>query len=220
MAVYGLISGWTVPTSGLATVVALALFLVAVMSSLALLAFTSHERRTLVRNPDSIKVVGDAARGVSWSSLFAIGISLLLFANCAGNVSSGDLTKGAATYPSQFWPLAALLMLPLVVAIALPACLAIAAGRFAGQGRLRAAKRLASIGLWSAGLLAVVALVTAGVAYFGGMSQCFLPPTSSACAAGVGGLMNLTAIGSLLVIVPYLMLMMRALSAASSRPSG
>jgi hypothetical protein len=135
-------------------------------------------------------------------------------------VTSGDLSTGATAHPSQFWPLAALVMLPLVAAFAVPAVLAMGASRLANQGRLSGARRIVFTGMWSAALLAVVALVTAGIAFFGGVSQCFLGSTASTCAAGVGGLMNPTAIASLIVIFPYLTLMRTALSAASSRPDG
>ncbi len=220
VAVYDLITGWEVPSSPLAGVVAIALLVFTVGTCIAVLVLSRNERRALAGVADSPEVVRVAARGVRWSSLFAIGVSVLLFANCSAATTSGDLSTGAMTHPSQFWPLAALVILPLVVAIALPAALAMAASRLAGKGRLREAKRLASLGMWSAGLLSAVALVTAGIAFFGGVSECFLASTASSCAAGVGGLMNPTAIASLIVIVPYLMLMKNALSAASSSPDG
>ena len=218
LAGYDLITGWEVPSSSLGDVVAIGLLVFVLATCIALLMFSGDERRTLAADADSLKVVGRAARGVRWSSLFAIGISILLFANCSAGVTSGDLATGATANPSQFWSMAALVMLPLVAAIALPAGLATAAHMFASRGRLREAIRVASLGLWSAGLVAAVALATTGIAFFGGVSECFFVSTASTCAAGVGGLMNLTAIASLLVIVPYLALMTRALSAAPESP--
>jgi hypothetical protein len=220
VAVYDLVTGWEVPNSPLASVVAIVLLVFTVGTCIAVLVLSRNERRTLAGVADSPEVVRAAARGVSWTSVFAIGVSVLLFANCSAATTSGDLSTGAMSHPSQFWPLAALVILPLVVAIALPAALATAASRLASKGRLREAKRLASLGMWSAGLLAAVALVTAGVAFFVGVSECFLSASASSCAAGVGGLMNPTAIASLLVTVPYLALVERALSTAEPQPSG
>jgi hypothetical protein len=215
---YDLITGWELPSSRLAGVVALGLLVFALATSVAVLLFSGDERRTLAADADSLKVVGVAARGARWSSLFAIGISVLLFANCSAGVNSGNSTTGATANPSQFWPLAALVMLPLVVAIAVPAGLATAADKLASKGRLRQARKVASLGLWSAALVAVVALATAGIALFGGVSECFYVSTASTCAAGVGGLVNPIAIASLLVIVPYLALLKRALSSAAADP--
>jgi hypothetical protein len=69
-------------------------------------------------------------------------------------------------------------------------------------------------------VIGVVAVATTGVALFGGVSVCFYNSTASACAAGLGGLVNPTAIASLIVLVPYLVLLKRALSAAEPQPSG
>jgi hypothetical protein len=207
-----LVTGWEVPSSPLATVVAIALLVFALATCIAVLAFSVDERRTLAGDADSLKVAGAAARGVRWSSLFAIGISVLLFANCSAGVSSGNLASGATANLSQFWSLAALVLLPLALAIALPAGLATAVHVLARKDRLREARRFASLGLWSAGVVALVALATTGIALFGGVSECFYASTASICAAGVGGLMNPTAIASLLVLVPYLALMKRVLS--------
>jgi hypothetical protein len=215
---YDLITGWEVPSSGLADAVAIGLLVFAVATCIALLAFSGDERQMLAGDADFLKVLGVAARGVRWSSAFAIGLSILLFANCSAAVSSGDMVSGATTNPSQFWPLAALEMLPLVVAIAVPAGLATAAHKLASKGRLRQARKVASLGLWSPALVAVVALATAGIAFFGGVSECFYVSTASTCAAGVGGLVNPIAIASLLVIVPYLALIKRALASAAADP--
>ncbi|MHB8613195.1 MAG: hypothetical protein ACYDAL_12310 [Candidatus Dormibacteraceae bacterium] len=220
VAVYDLVTGWEVPNSPLAAVVTIALLVFAVATCVAVLVFSRYETRTLAAGAGSEEVVRVAERGVRWSSVFAIGICVVLFANCSAGVTSGDRSIGASAHPSQFWPLAALVMLPLLVAIAIPAGLAMGASRVASRGRMREAGRLASVALWSAGLVAVVALVTAGIAFFGGVSQCFLDSTSSSCAAGVAGLLNPTAIGSLLVIVPYLRLMKPTLAAASPGPDG
>jgi hypothetical protein len=215
---FDLITGWEIPSSPLAGVVAIALLVFAFATCLAVLVFSVDEQRTLGGGADSLKVAGAAARGVRWSSLFAIGISVLLFVNCSAGVTSGDSTTGATANPSQFWPLAAWVMLPLVLAIALPAGLATAAQVLARKGRLREARRVASLGSWSAGVVALVALATTGIALIGGASECFYVSTASLCAAGLGGLMNPTAIASLLVIFPYLALMKRVLSAAPVGP--
>jgi hypothetical protein len=220
VAIYDVVTDWEIPSSPLASVVAIVLVVFVLATCIAVLVLSRYELRTLAVDGDSLKAVSAAARGVRWSSLFAIGISVVLFANCSAGMSSGDTSHGANANPSQFWSLAALVVLQLVLAIALPAGLATAAHVPAGKGRLREARRIASFGLWSAGVLGVVAVVTTGVALFGGVSECFYVSTASACAAGVGGLMNPTAIASLIVTVPYLMLLKRALSVASPGPDG
>jgi hypothetical protein len=220
VAVYDLVTDWEVPSSPLAGVVGIALVVFALATCIAVLVLSRSERRTLARGTGSPEVARVAARGVRWTSLFAIGISVLLFANCSAGVSSGDTSHGANANPAQFWSLAALVVLPLLLAIALPAVLATAAHVLARQGRLREARWTASLGLWSAGVIGVVAVATTGVALFGGVSECFYNSTASACAAGLGGLTNPAAIASLIVIVPYLALVKRALSALEPESPG
>jgi hypothetical protein len=219
LAGYDLFSGWELTSGGSGALMALALLVVALLTFLALLAFSNDERRSLSGEVPLNKSVGGAARGIRWSTLFALGVSILLFANCSAGVTSGDAVSGAMSKPSQFWSQAALEMLPLAVAIALPALLATAAQVFFSTGRRVRAKRVVSLGLWSAGLLAVVAVVTTVVGATGA-GECFYVSTASACAAGVGGLLNFTAIGFLLVFVPYLLLMKRALAALPAGPGG
>jgi hypothetical protein len=213
---YDLINGWEVPASPLAGVVAIALLVFVFATCLAVLVFSADDRKTLAGGADSLEVAGAAARGVRWSSLFAIGISVVLFANCSAGVTSGDSSTGANANPSQFWPLAAWVMLPLILAIALPAGVATAAQILAGRGRLFEAMRVASLGVWSAGVVVLVAFATTGIALVGGASGCSFVSSASLCAAGLGGLVNPIAIASLLVIFPYLALVKRALSAASA----
>jgi hypothetical protein len=208
---YDLITGWELKSGGVALVVFIALSVFALGTCIVLLVSSDSERRISANNS-----LGLAARGVRWSSLFAIGVSVLLFANCSAAVSSGDSLSGATTNPSQFWSLATLMMLPLVLAISIPGGLATAAQLLAGKGRLREARRVASVELWSAALIALVAVATAGIALSLGVSDCSFVTTASACAAGVGGLTNLTAIGSLLLIVPYAAMMRRVLSVAAA----
>lgn len=215
---YDLITGWELRSGGLALVVFIALSVFALATCVVLLVSSDRERRISAGGGSSANALGLAARGVRWSSLFAIGVSALLFANCSAAVSSGDSVSGATTNPSQFWSLATLVMLPLILAIALPGGLATAAQLLAGKGRLREARRVASLGLGSAALIALVAVVTTVIALSLGVSDCSFVTTASACAAGVGGLTNLTAIGSLLLIIPYVAMMKRVLSAAAAGP--
>jgi hypothetical protein len=217
---YDLVTGWELRSTGPALVVFIGLSVFALATCIALLVSSDQERRNVARDGPFLKVLGLAARGVRWSSIFAIGLSILLFANCSASVASGDSVSGATSNPSQFWPLAALVMLPLVLAIALPGGLATAAQVLASKGRLAEATRVASLGLWSAALIAVVAVVTTVIALSVSGSNCSFITTASACAAGLGGVMNLTAIGSLLLIVPYVAMMNRVLSAAAAESSG
>jgi hypothetical protein len=217
---YDLMTGWELRSTGPALVVFIGLSVFALAAWMSLLVSSDQERRNVTRDWHFLKACGLAARGVRWSSLFAISLSILLFANCSAAVSSGDSVSGASTNPSQFWSRAALVMLPLVLATAMSGGLATAAQVLASKGRLREATKVASLGLWSAALIALVALVTTVIALSVAGSSCTFVPTASACAAGVGGLMNLpTAIGSLLLIVPYLVMMNRVLPAAA-RPAG
>jgi hypothetical protein len=215
---YDVITGWEVPSSGLASAVAIGLFVFAVATCLALLAFSRDERRHLAGDAALPEVLNVAARGVRWSSVFAIGLSVLLFANCSAGVSSGDLSHGSASNPAQFWPLAALEMLPLCLVIGLSAGLATAAQVLVRKSRLSEAKRVATVGLWSAAMIAVVAFLTTVIALNGAVSECSSVSNASACAAGVGGLTNPAAVGSLVLIVPYLTLIKRAVSAAQAHP--
>src|ERR1700682_1534894 len=137
---YDLITGWELKSGGLALVVFIALSVFALGTCVVLLVSSDSERRISATNS-----FGLAARGVRWSSLFAIGVSVLLFANCSAAVSSGDSLSGATTNPSQFWSMATLVMLPLVLAISIPGGLATAAQLLAGKGRLREARRVASL---------------------------------------------------------------------------
>jgi hypothetical protein len=217
---YDLVTGWELRNTGLALAVFIAISVFALAMGITLLVSSDQERRVVTLERPFLEACGLAARGVRWSSLFAIGLGILLFANCSAAVSSGNSTSGASTNPSQFLPAAALVMLPLVLAIALTSGLATAVQLLASKGRLREATRVASLGLWSAALIALVAVVTTVIALSVAGSSCTFVTTASACAAGVGGLMNLpTAIGSLLLIVPYLAMMNRVLSAAA-RPAG
>ena len=107
---YDLITGWEVRSSGLALVVFIGLSVVALALCVVLLVSSDRERRIAADGGPSVNVLGLAARGARWSSLFAIGLSVLLFANCSAAVSSGNDVSGATTNPSQFWSLATLVM--------------------------------------------------------------------------------------------------------------
>jgi hypothetical protein len=217
---YDLVTGWELRSTGLALVVFIGLSVFALATGITLLVSSEHERRIVTLEWPFPKACGLAAQGVRWSSMFAIGLGTLLFANCSAAVSSGNSVSGASTNLSQFWSPAALVVLPLVLAIALTGGLATAAQLLASNGRLREATRVAALGLWSAALIALAAVVATVIALTVAGSTCTFVTTASACAAGVGGLMNPpAAIGSLLLVVPYLVMLHRVLSLAP-RPAG
>jgi hypothetical protein len=214
---YELIAGWAAFGESALFVVTIVLWLFALSTCIATLVLSGQDRRRiLAAGGPTLNVLGLAARGVRWSSLIAIGVSVLLFANCANSSTGNSLgtVSGVTADPSGFWPLAAWVMLPLLLALAMPAGLATAAQLLARNGRRDTATRAVVLGMWSAGLIAMVAFATTTIALFAGISYCdFGVNTQSrgACAAGLGGLMNPTAIGSLLLIVPYLVMMNNAL---------
>jgi hypothetical protein len=214
---YDLLTGWQVPGSVNAGLVFLGLAIFGVATWIAVLVANGRERRRILAGGGPfLTVLGLAARGARWSSLFAIGVTVLLFANCSATVTAGTTASGPTADPWRFWQATALEMLPLVLALALPAGLATASLLLARKGILKRAALAASLSMWSVAVIVIVAVVTTGIAIIGVVSHCFFGPSSGACAAATGGLMNPAAIGSLFLILPYLGMMDRILSARTS----
>src|SRR5712692_9717713 len=75
--------------------------------------------RVTAGSSDIETITARGARGLRWAALAAVMFSVLVFANCSGGVSSNG-THGAMADASSYWPLAAAVLLPLIVVLALP----------------------------------------------------------------------------------------------------
>jgi hypothetical protein len=101
---YDLMTGWELRSSGLAAVVFIGLSVFALATCITLLVSSDRERR-MVAGDHILKVLDLAARGARWSSLFAIGISILLFANCSADCmrQAGSHLLDCGLLPSLPW---------------------------------------------------------------------------------------------------------------------
>ena len=214
VAVVDLFTGWTVPFGPAAAVVTLGLFGGSVALFVAMLIAVIRDRRWIVaHSSDARWVLARASRGVRWGSLFAIGLCLLLFANCTGNVTSGPTAQvsNAIQDPTRFWTLTAGVLAPLLLALLMPAVLTSAAERFA-TGRPQAARRLGRLAMLSMAAIVAAALLTVVIGFFLGVSSCDVGPSAGYCAAGAGSIMNLLSVGALALLLPYLVLVSWALA--------
>src|SRR4029077_15219727 len=90
VAVVDLVTGWTVRAGAVAVTVTLGLFAGSIALYVGMLIAVIRDRRWIAaHSSDARWVLTRASRGLRWSSLFAIGLCLLLFANCTGNITSG-----------------------------------------------------------------------------------------------------------------------------------
>jgi hypothetical protein len=231
-ATYLLVTGWTsnaciAAATGQSNASCAAVTLGLIGAALLVTAIAVYsafrDRKQVMAAPlDPAHVVVRGARGVRWSAVFAIGLSVLLFAECSGSVVSG--TGGSMTDPTRFWSLAPWLVVPLVVVLAVPAALAaIAQLQLARQ--LSSSGRTATLATWSTALVVVVAVMTAGVGLVFGIPACYIfssgPSTGSpsACAAGLGSIANvLSSIGSLALFLPYLLMITWAIGRTRAEP--
>jgi hypothetical protein len=212
-AVVDLVTGWTVHAGAVAIVVLLGLFGASIALFVAMLIAVIRDRRWIVaHSSDARWVLARASRGLRWSSLFAIGFCLLLFANCTGSITSGPdpQVSNAVQDPARFWTLTAAVLAPLVLALLMAPALTSAAERLA-TGRPQAARRLGRLAWWSVAVIVAAALVTVVVGFFIGISSCDVGPSAGYCAAGAGSIMNLLSVGALALLLPYLGLVTWAL---------
>ena len=147
-------------------------------------------------DPDTITARG--ARGLRWAALAGVMFSVLVFANCSGGVSVNG-KYGAMFDASGYWPLAAAVLLPLIVVLALPGLLATMARRRGGRWGTAAVLSIASI--------VVIVPVTMAVAFYAGISACYLSTSEGACAAGAGGVGNLFSLASIALLLPYVQML-------------
>ena len=214
VAVVDLFTGWTVPFGPAAAVVTLGLFGGSVALFVAMLIAVIRDRRWIVaHSSDARWVLARASRGVRWGSLFAIGLCLLLFANCTGNITTSPTAQvsNAIQDPTRFWTLTAGVLAPLLLALLMPAVLTSAAERLA-TGRPKAARRLGRLAMWSMAAIVAAALLTVVIGFFLGVSSCDVGPSAGYCAAGAGSIMNLLSVGALALLLPYLVLVSWALA--------
>ena len=125
IAVFDLVSAWTIQGNGAALVVSLGLFVIAVTLYGALLVIgVGERRRTLASAANSVEVVGRAASSVRLSALAAIALTVLLFANCSASVSSGPPNyAGPMNDVSGFLRGSAEVLLPILLVIVLAMCI-------------------------------------------------------------------------------------------------
>ncbi|MDQ2943599.1 MAG: hypothetical protein M3R21_08030 [Candidatus Dormibacteraeota bacterium] len=216
VAVIDLFTGWTVPVTAAATVVVWALIGGSVALFVAMLIAVMRDRRWIVaHSSDTRWVLARASRGVRWGSVFAIGLSVLLFANCSGNVTFGNELSGPIQDPARFWKLTAWVLTPLLLALLVPPVLTFSAERVA-TGRLQAARRLGWLAMWSMGPIVAAVLVTVVIGLFVGINACLGATGAGAstgyCAAGAGSITNLFSLGALALFLPYILLVTWALA--------
>jgi hypothetical protein len=214
VAVVDLLTGWTVRAGPAAIVVLLGLFGGSVALFVVMLIAVIRDRRWIVaHSSDARWVLARASRGVLWSSLFAIGFCLLLFANCTGNASPSPTAQvsNAIQDPTHFWTLTALVLGPLLLALLMPLVLTLSAQRLAA-GRPQTAHRLGLLAMWSLAAVVATALLTVVIGIFLGLSACDVGTSAGYCAAGAGSIMNLLSIGALALLLPHLLLVSWALA--------
>ncbi len=215
VAVYSVITGWEIPPSTLSVVVGWGLMAVAAAVLVGQHLVARSQRQGIVAGPTALL---QSVQGVRRSSLFAIGLSVLVFSNCAAATGSGTSAQlGLNSDPANFWLMTAAFLPPILVALALPALLATLIERSARRGQADAAFRYSRFHNWAAVVIILVALGSAYASFVFGISYCFFGTSPGTCAAGAGGVGNVFAISSLLLLWPY-MTMVEA-SVASLRTS-
>jgi hypothetical protein len=220
VAVVDLVTGWTVRAGAVAVIVTLGLFGGSLALFVAMLIAVIRDRRWIVaHSSDARWVLARASLGLRWGSLFAIGLCLLLFANCTGNITSSPTAQvsNAIQDPARFWTLAAAVLAPLVLALLMAPVLTFAAERLA-SGRPQAARRVGQLAMWSVVAVVAAVLLTVVVGFFLGVSSCDVGPSAGYCAAGAGSTMNLLSFGALALLLPYLGLVTWALGQIDRGP--
>jgi hypothetical protein len=213
VAVYDMLTGWTVSGGLAALVVVFGLFFGAFAMYAAMLrALLKERKRMLAGSPDAGTVLKRAAGAMRWAGAFAIGFSVLLFANCSGGVGPPNShVSSAMVAPADFIFLTTWLMAPLLVALLLPPLLATGAQVLAGTSP-KTAGRLAQLVVWGCALAAGAAVITVPIGFFLGVSSCDVGPSAGYCAAGLGSLLNFFSLGSLALFLPYTGLLTWALA--------
>ena len=173
----------------------------------AIVAAWRERARVTSGSPDRETVTASGARGLRWAALAAVMFTVMVFANCSGGVSTGPTGgfHGAMFDASNFWPLAAAVVLPLLVVLALPGGLATIAQRRAGRaGR---AGKWGTAAVISIAAILVIVPITMVVAFFGGISACDFGTSEGACAAGAGGVANFFSLACIALLLPYVQML-------------
>jgi hypothetical protein len=199
VAVDNLLTGRLNRPEAWAAVVGLGLFGGALLALGAAIVAAWRERAGVTAaSLDRETITARGARGLRWAGLAAVMFSVLVFANCSGGVRA-DGNHGAMFDPSGYWPLAAVVLLPLIIVLALPGLLATMAYRRASRWGTAAVLSIAAI--------VVVVPVTMAVAFYAGVSACFFGASEGACAAGAGGLGNLFSLACIALLLPYVQML-------------
>lgn len=202
VAVYDLVSEWLLTAGWVAWAVTLGLLAVAAVTLFLAVATAFQDARTKAGGQS-----GAASRGLTWSSLFAVGFSVLLFANCGSGVSSGSPT-GPMSDGHLFWSLTAAFQGPLLVFLLLPGVLAMVAST-TRKPAVATAVIVASV------IAPLVALLTIPFAVVFGVSDCDFGRVSG-CAAGLGAMTNIFVVATFALFVPYAIVLARAINADRS----
>jgi len=164
----------------------------------AIVAAWRERARVTAASADPATITARGARGLRWAALAAVMFSVLVFANCSGGVTANG-NHGAMFDASGYWPIAAAVLLPLIVVLALPGLLATMARRRAGRWGTAAVLSIAAI--------VVVVPVTMAVAFYAGISACYFGTSAGACAAGAGGVGNLFSLACIALLLPYVQML-------------
>jgi hypothetical protein len=219
IAVFDLVSAWPIHTTVVLFVLTLGLFGTAIALFIGLVVAGFGERRRIVAGAaNSLDLVRRAARSVRLSALAAVAFGIFMFANCSGGVLVND--RGPMDDIPGFLTVGAEVLLPVLLVIALVAALATVAEQLANRGRWQPARRMAQAAVWSAVAVSVVALLTVPVAIIFGVSYCDFGTSAGACAAGVAGIGNVFLTGTVALLLPYILVLVHALEAASSPQAG
>jgi hypothetical protein len=217
IAVFDLVSAWATNFPGALVVLSIALFAIglALFGALVIAGF-GERRRILAGAANPIDLVSRAARAVRWNAAAAIALSVLMFANCSASVTSGPNTTTSAAMEDVpgLLRVGAEVLVPIILAILLAAATATAAQSLASRSQWRSAHRAAQAALLSAVAAAVVALLAVPVGFIFGVAYCDVGGSPGACAAGIAGFGNLFLTGTTALLLPYILLMMRAFGAA------
>ena len=218
IAVFDLVSAWTIQMSAPAFVVSVGLFGVAVVLYGWLLVIGVRERRRIIaRAASSADVVNRAASRIRLSALASIALTVLLFANCSASASSGaPVYSGPMNDVPGFLRGSAEVLLPILLVIALAAALASAAEVYVTRRQWRSAQRAAQAAIWSVVAIAIVAVVTVPLGFVFLASQCFFATSPGACAAGAASFTNVFLAGTFALLLPYVLMVTRAFGSAST----
>jgi hypothetical protein len=206
LATFDLVNGWTANPGALVFVAVVGLWLGALaLLVLAFVAVLGERRRILASALDQGALIARAARGLRLSTVFAIGFSLLDFADCSSSVNSdGTLFGGPMADPAHFWPLAAWLVLPMLAVLTLPAVFMTISEISSAKRPLRS-QAIADAATWSTVAIVVAAVATVLAPLFFAVPECVAQNSPGSCAAGAGGFMNGLSVGALALYLPYLL---------------